>query len=300
MSISSSLNAGVTGLNVNASKLATISDNISNSKTYGYKRADVEFSALAIGASGGSYTAGGVFSSSYRAVDSQGALATTSNPLDIAIGGGGFLPVTSVASAQANASPMPLQLTSTGSFQPDESGLVRTSSGLALMGWPADLNGVVASQPRDSVTGLEPVQINYGQFAANRTDAISMGANLPATATQAGSSGTPYTIDVEYFDNLGAPQTLTTTFTPTVPGVGSSNTWTMVMTDSDSGGAVVADFTIVFDNSAAAGGSILTVTPNAGPATFNAVTGLISMNVNGGPIDVEIGIPGTSAPMTKH
>ena len=31
MTISSSLNAGVTGLNVNASKLATISDNIANS-----------------------------------------------------------------------------------------------------------------------------------------------------------------------------------------------------------------------------------------------------------------------------
>ena len=39
MGISSSLNAGVMGLAVNAVKLSTISDNIANSQTYGYKRA---------------------------------------------------------------------------------------------------------------------------------------------------------------------------------------------------------------------------------------------------------------------
>ena len=91
MTISSSLNAGVTGLNVNASKLATIADNISNSKTYGYKRADVEFAALALTSREGSYTAGGVRASSFRQIDSQGSLLTTTNPLDIAIGGRGFL-----------------------------------------------------------------------------------------------------------------------------------------------------------------------------------------------------------------
>ena len=48
MGISSSLNAGVSGLNANANKLATISDNIANSQTYGYKRADVDFSSLTV------------------------------------------------------------------------------------------------------------------------------------------------------------------------------------------------------------------------------------------------------------
>jgi flagellar hook protein FlgE len=35
MTISSSLNAGVAGLNANATRLATISDNIANSGMYG-------------------------------------------------------------------------------------------------------------------------------------------------------------------------------------------------------------------------------------------------------------------------
>ncbi len=47
MTISSSLNAGVAGLNANASRLATISDNIANSQTVGYKRIDTAFVSLA-------------------------------------------------------------------------------------------------------------------------------------------------------------------------------------------------------------------------------------------------------------
>ncbi len=143
MTISSSLNAGVTGLSVNASKLATISDNIANSGTSGYKRADIEFASLVTGDSGGSYTAGGVTATSVRAVSAKGSLATTSNPLDIAVGGQGMLPVTSVSAAKTGGGAMPLQLVSTGAFRPDSDGLLRTASGLALMGWPADATGAL-------------------------------------------------------------------------------------------------------------------------------------------------------------
>ena len=297
MTISSSLNAGVTGLNVNASKLATIADNIANSKTYGYKRADVEFAALALTSREGSYTAGGVRATSYRNVDSPGSLTTTTNSLDIAIGGSGFLPVVSVSSIDDAGGDVSLQLVTTGSFQPDSNGLVRTNSGLALLGWPADIDGTVPTQPRDSVTGLQPVEVQFNQTASSRTDLISFGANLPATDTQAGSAGTASTVDVEYYDNLGAPQTLSASFTPNVPATGSSNTWNLTLTDSDSGGAVVGDFTIVFDNSIAAGGSILSVTPTTG--TFDATTGLATITVNGGPMEVELGIPGSGSPLTQ-
>ena len=300
MTISSSLNAGVTGLNVNASKLATISDNISNSKTYGYKRADVDFSSVALTSREGAYTAGGVRATAFRQVDSQGSLSTTTNSLDIAIGGKGMLPVTPISaiSGAGGTGNLPLQLATTGSFKPDSNGVVRTQSGLVLLGWPADVNGNIPAQSRDSVSGLVPVEVEYNQYAASRTDAISMGANLPATATQAGASGTPFTIGIEYYDNLGAPQSLDATFTPLVPATGSSNQWDLVLTDSDSGGAVVGDFTIVFDSSAAAGGSILNVTQNT-PGTYDPLTGQVSVAVNSGPIDIEIGIPGTSSHLTQ-
>lgn len=303
MTISSSLNAGVTGLSVNASKLATISDNISNSKTYGYKRADVDFASVALTSREGAYTAGGVRASAFRQVDSQGSLATTTNSLDIAIGGKGMLPVTPVSAIGNTAGTLPLQMLTTGSFRPDSDGIVRTSSGMALLGWPADLNGNIPPQSRDSVSGLVPVEVNFNQFAANRTDAIDLGVNLPATATQAGSPGTPYTIDIEYFDNLGAPQTLTATFTPTVAGAGlpGTNTWNMALTDSDSGGAVVGDFDIVFDATAGSGGSILSVAPNGGGGAWGwtPATGIANISVNGGPVNIDIGIPGSSSQLTQ-
>ncbi|MEZ5917884.1 MAG: flagellar basal body protein [Parvularculaceae bacterium] len=51
---------GVAGLAVNAVKLATISDNIANSQTVGFKRADTEFADIVLQQQSGAYSAGGV------------------------------------------------------------------------------------------------------------------------------------------------------------------------------------------------------------------------------------------------
>ena len=76
MTISSSLNAGVAGLAANATRLATISDNIANSGTYGYKRAEADFESLVLNNSPGSgtYSAGGVRAATVRLIEQRGAL----------------------------------------------------------------------------------------------------------------------------------------------------------------------------------------------------------------------------------
>ena len=102
MTISSSLNAGVSGLAANASRLAAISDNIANASTYGYRRAETEFNSLVMTNGGRSYTAGGVQAQNIRLVDERGSLVTTSNPTDLAVRGRGMLPV--VSSSQYAAS----------------------------------------------------------------------------------------------------------------------------------------------------------------------------------------------------
>ncbi len=295
MTISSSLNAGVTGLNVNATKLATISDNIANSGTHGYKRADAEFASLVISSTEGSYTAGGVRASTRRDITARGSLVTTENPLDIAIGGRGMLPVTDVASVESGAATLPLMLTTTGSFRPDDQGILRTSSGLVLMGWPADQAGNIPEQPRNASSGLEPVNIFSSQFATEPTTRIAMGVNLPATATQAGASGDPYEVPVEYFDNVGASQVLVATFTPTVPGTGASNAWTLSLDDSATAASSnpIAEFSLVFDDTRGAGGSLVSVTPTFGGA-YDPATGDLSVSVDGGPMTISVGAPGTT------
>ena len=109
MTISSSLNAGVAGLASNASRLATIADNIANSATFGYKRAETEFHSLVINSGSGTYSAGGVRITTTRFIDQAGALAPTNNPTDLAVRGRGFLPVTNetaLISGTAQLGPM--------------------------------------------------------------------------------------------------------------------------------------------------------------------------------------------------
>lgn len=87
MTISSSLNASVAGLASNASRLATISDNIANSSTFGYKRAVTDFHSMVVANGQGTYSAGGVRTTSTRLVDQSGSLVSTSNPTDLAVRG---------------------------------------------------------------------------------------------------------------------------------------------------------------------------------------------------------------------
>ena len=101
MTISSSLNASVAGLAANASRLATISDNIANSATNGYRRVETDFHSMVIANNGGTYSAGGVRTTHNRLIDQGGSLISTSNPTDLAVRGRGFLPVTQQSEAVA-------------------------------------------------------------------------------------------------------------------------------------------------------------------------------------------------------
>jgi len=298
MTLSSSMNAGVSGLNVNASKLATISDNIANSKTFGYKRVDADFTAMTLSGRAGGYVAGGVRVASFRNISTQGSLITTANSMDIAIGGRGFLPVTPSSSLADTSATLPLRLSTTGSFRPDAEGVLTSNSGLVLMGCPAVPDGTFPPFPRDSAAGLEPVNIAHNQFAANPTTEIQLGINLPATATQVGGTGDPFDLSLEYFDNLGTTQTMTATFTPQVPLAGQSNLWTMEITDLATGAAPIAEFTVQFDATTASGGSMLSVVPVFGGA-YNAATGDLNVTFDRGPVSINIGTIGSNNRMTQ-
>ncbi len=300
MSISSSLNAGVQGLATSGTRLAAISDNIANSETFGYKRVGTEFFDLVLQRENtAAYSAGGVRASTFREVGVQGALITTSNATDIAINGRGLLPVTDIGGLSASSADRPFLLTSTGSFTPDENGFLRTSSGLFLLGFPADVNGDVGVTVRDSAISLEPARINLNQFAASPTTRIQLGLNLAASDTNAGGTGAPSVLPVEYFDTLGRSQTLEIQFTPTIPATGSSNAWSVEVIDNAGDPTTpIAAFDITFDDSAAGGGALSSVTPGAG-ATFDAATGALTVNAASSPIDIVIGTPGEPTPLTQ-
>ena len=300
MTISSALSAGVAGLNANATRLATISDNIANSSTYGYKRASTEFESMVItsGSGSGTYSAGGVRASSSRLIDERGALVSTSHALDLAVSGRGLLPVTQSTGLNGDLSNRTLQLTTTGSFRPDSNGVLKTDSGLVLLGWPAASDGSIPVMPRDTMSGLEPVVITANQQAGDPTTKMKLGVNLPTTHTQTGSSGAALPLSVEYFGNLGTSETLDVSFTPTVPATGYSNEWTMQVRDSAQNGAVIGEYTLTFDATRGNGGTLSSVTAVSGGA-YNAVDGTLDLTVAGGPITMTIGKLGDANGLTQ-
>ena len=299
MTLSSSLNAGVSGLNANANKLSTISDNIANSNTYGYKRAESDFHSVVIhGNTSTTYAPGGVRSTNMRLIDERGPLIGTSNPTDLAIDGRGFLAVTSLAAMGEQNADYPISLVSTGSFRPNEDGVLVTSTGEVLMGWPANADGEIETMSRDSMSSLQPVVINANQYVGNPTSEMSVGVNLPATETDFDALGEPITLEVEYFGNLGTAEALTYTFTPVLPTTGRSNTWTMTIADSASADAVIGEYTVEFDSSQDSGGTLLSVTTVSGD-DFDPLTGTIPLTVGGGDIVLTIGQIGVPGGMTQ-
>ncbi|MFC7702578.1 flagellar hook protein FlgE [Plastorhodobacter daqingensis] len=298
MTISSSLNAGVAGLNANAARLAAISDNIANSATYGYRRATTDFHAMVINSGTGGYTAGGVAVTSSRLVDRGGSLISTTNATDLAIAGRGMLPVTSYAAVNNMSGNYPLMLMPTGSFRPDAEGVLRTDTGLVLLGWPLDSDGALPQVPRDTSAALMPVRVAMNEYAGAPTTRVEVGVNLPATSTIAGAAGQIEGLAVEYFGNLGNSEALSISYEPTVPATGSSNTWTMTIRDSASGGAIVGEFTLTFDDTRGGGGRLDSVTALSG-GTYDAATGELVINVAGGPMNLAIGRIGQTGGMSQ-
>ena len=298
MTISSALNAGVAGLSSNATRLASISDNIANSSTFGYKRVETDFHSMVISSSGGTYSAGGVRSTTQRLVDQRGSLVSTSNATDLAVRGRGMLPVAQASEVEVNNGNTQMLLTTTGSFRTDADGYLRSESGLVLLGWPANPDGTVPAYPRDTAGGLEPVRINVNQFYGEPTTQMSLGVNLPATETEVGAAGATQTLGVEYFDNLGTSESIQVDFVPTVPLAGSSNEWTVTLTDTAQPGVTIGEYVLTFNDTRSAGGTLASVTTTSGGA-YDPLTGSFIVNVAGGPMEITIGQLGQSDGMTQ-
>ncbi|WP_121060844.1 flagellar hook protein FlgE [Chachezhania antarctica] len=298
MTISSSLNAGVAGLSANASRLAAISDNIANASTNGYKRVQTDFHSMALANSGGSYTAGGVRTTSTRLVEQNGSIVSTGSGTDIAVQDRGLIPVANLTAVEGGDETPQMLLTATGSFTTDSNGYLKTTSGLVLMGWELGEDGTLPAVARGNSDSLTPVQITK-QPAAFPTTQITMGVTLPAAQTEAGAAGDDQVTTIEYIDNLGKRQNLTATFSPTVPATGSSNTWTLALDDAASTPARVGEYDIVFNDSRAAGGTIASVATTTGGA-YDAGTGSVIVTLDSGPVEIFVGeLNDTGGPMKQ-
>ena len=72
MSLYGVMRTGVSGMNAQSNKLSTVSDNIANVNTTGYKRASTEFSSLILKSGSGNYDSGAVETSVRYAISDAG------------------------------------------------------------------------------------------------------------------------------------------------------------------------------------------------------------------------------------
>ena len=302
MSLGSSLNAGVSGLKANATRLATISENIANNSTAGYKRVETDFSTIVLSEDQpGGFTAGGVATDVRRSITEKGLVQATSNSTDITINGRGYIPVAkSVTPEDLNPSSDDYRLAVTGSFRPDVNGNLVTNSGYFLLGFPVDQTGATVDPAiaRNSFDSLEVVNIGASGFTARPTTSIEFAGNLPAQDTESTGSGDARVLPVEYFDELGNSETLTLTFTPTIPGSGASGNWQMTVVDS-ADGSTVGDLDLQFHQTGSTAGSLDTVTASTG--SYDPATGKLTVTVAGGnAITIDIGTPDTGDGLVQY
>lgn len=318
MSLSSSLNAGVQGLSVNSTRLSAISDNIVNANTNGYKRVATEFASIAIeGDVDSKYTAGGVRAHIKRDITAVGTLEATNNATDLAISGVGFFAVSPTGKPSLfDPSLDSVHIANTGSFLEDAQGFLKNANGDYLLGWKLNPDGstVDALPSRNSFTNLETVNSRLIKYNAVATSEINLSGPVPVSATNFGANVGDNTIqhNEEYYDTIGNTATIAYKMTPVPATVAGppSNTWIMDINDSatTANAGLIGRFRIVFNDATATNpGTVASITavdtdangtPDA-PATYDGVTGKISMATATSPIQTFIGAIGEANGITQ-
>lgn len=213
MSLSAAISSAVSALSAQSSALATVSNNLANSSTVGYKASGTSFAALVAGDVGTASAAGGVSARQQSAVATQGLLTTSTVATNVAISGDGMFAV--AADADSNE----LLYTRNGEFTTDSEGYL-VSNGYYLQGWKTDADGaVIGSATAGNLTAIDTDSISS---VASATTTASMIANLPAEA----ATNDSFTSSMEVYDSLGTAASTTVTWTKT-----GENEWSLSFGD---------------------------------------------------------------------
>jgi flagellar hook protein FlgE len=218
-----SFSTALSALSAHSTAIDIVGNNLANLNTPGFKMSVVSFADLvtqSLGAGLGETQVGfGVGRPKTIRQFSQGAIQTTSGPLDAAIQGDGFFVVRDRTS---NA-----QLyTRGGNFQVDQNGVLTTSTGQKLQGW----SQVGANGSVDINTAIGDIVVPVGTLKAPTPTAnVSLDLNLNAAGT-AGPPPETFTTSIEVFDSLGKSHVMTFRFTRAA----TNNQWEYSATLPDS------------------------------------------------------------------
>lgn len=313
MSIYGAMRTSISGMNVQADRLSSISDNVANVGTTGYKRSSTEFSTVVLQAAELQYESGAVELRPRRHVSEQGAFDYSSSVTDLAISGEGFFVVENSSGS--------ILLTRAGAFVPDQDGNLVNSAGAKLLGY--DVGGALGGPVANGPAGLEPVNVGALALSAEPSTGGSLQANLPAGAATVAAVNLPSTnaaaasysarTSLVAYDNIGTEVTLDLYFSKS-----AASDWEVAVFDRSTASATggfpysagpLTTSTIAFDGStgrlaAASPTSVSVAVPNGETAVidlkqvsqFSAEFAIFDADMNGTgatPIEkVDIGADG--------
>lgn len=204
----------LTGINAASVELNSISNNIANNATTGFKRSSIEFADVyassAFGAANPA-TGQGVRVSNIRQEFLQGDLSFTTRNLDLAVEGTGMFRLDDGGSAV---------YTRAGNFGLDREGYIVNNKDQKLTGYGVDLDGEITPIQTE-------LQIDYSDIQPQVTTDVELQMNLDIQAEvlppfNINDGGTfNFSTSVSIFDSLGSSQTANIYFRKDAP-----NTWT--------------------------------------------------------------------------
>jgi flagellar hook protein FlgE len=209
MSLYGTMRTGVSGMNAQANLLGTVSDNIANSSTVGYKKSSTQFSSMILPSSNGSYNSGGVNSTIRYSINDQGSFTYTTSSTDLAINGEGFFIVQGSDGVD--------YLTRAGNFEIQDDGSLQNAAGFTLMGYPYSST----EDPTIVINGFEgltEINVAAGGLKSTASSAGTVSGNLP------GNEAVGYTkkSSLVAYDSQGNSRTLDLVYTKA-----SENSWTL-------------------------------------------------------------------------
>ena len=227
MSLFSAINTSISGLSAQSAAFGTISEDVANSQTVGFKRIDTSFVDYLTTSTATENEPGAVVARPDYINNVQGSITQTDNPLGLAVAGQGFFAV-SQATGQVNNiptfNPQPFY-TRAGDFKMSASGYLVNSAGQYLNGWKVDPTTSVVNQ-----NALLPIQVSQSTYNPVATSNVTLSANLPATPTSGTATGTsPLSSQITVYDSLGTAHTVNLNWTQN-----AANNWAVQINVPDS------------------------------------------------------------------
>lgn len=241
-----SFQQGLSGLNAASKNLETIGNNVANANTVGFKSSQTQFAdvyANSLTGVSGAQAGIGVKVAGIVQQFTQGNITASSNPLDVAINGGGFFRMSNNGA---------ITFTRNGQFQMDNQGYIVNNTGARLTGYAANASGVLATGAPTEInirtTNLPPRATTDLELEVNldsRKDVITAAFDPTRPETYSNSSS------ASVFDSLGNEHVLQLYYVKANPVAPAMSTWdvygsldgVMLSTTAASGVSTAAPYT---------------------------------------------------------